>query len=412
MHLGKATIGAIFFGLIVAQFGGHASWAGDATSEARWMFRRLTGQTLVSVHPKYPEIITLVEKGQIREAAAIAVEEPGFLTATVRQWASMIMSSGTKPMQPLNDTLATFIGSVRDNLDARELVTGDYIYGSDPRLGFSKPKPNSNTLFDAIDQSSKDLKITLKRYTPQWDVSDLPEAAGVLTTRGYAALFYSAGTNRRAVVGAMDWFMCRPIDRWKTPYLSTARIRQDVDRNPPSGPRTFQTECRSCHGAMDALAGAFAHYDFANDGIRYLTAVQPKYFLHSDVYPEGFVTQNDSWINLLTGTRHASFGWRGDTQGNGPRELGEMIAESEGFGACMTMRVFDQLCDQKLDIDHATIREIAKSFEEDDKYRLKDLFTRVISHEECHSGKKRVAAVVGKTAVNSMDQACAVRREE
>lgn len=150
---------------------------------------------------------------------------------TVRQWAALYMTAGKTTVLSLDDAQALLMGSVRDNLDARLLLSGDYMYAPTPLLGLT-PSPDDNVAFSTLEQRGIPLMSGLQEVSPQWQYAGYEDSAGLLTTRGFAQVNYAAGTNRRAVRSALESFLCRPIDTWRVPDLPTERIRQDVDRVP------------------------------------------------------------------------------------------------------------------------------------------------------------------------------------
>ena len=382
----------IVYGLFCVSISAIADSQSNAQYDASFVFQRITGKPLNKKHPKYQQFLQLAQTGNLKEIARIASDEPSFVAATVRQWGSLYLSSGKVPNLALNDALATLIGSVRDNMDARLLLTGDYLYGADPRLGLGQPVVSSNTLYERIEEQKKDLKSLLFKHSPQWNVASIDIAAGLLTTRGWAEKNYSAGTNRRAVQDAFEVFLCKPIAFWKTPFLPPFRIRQDIDRAPSGDASTFQKECRSCHAPMDALAGAFSRVDFKSGG--FVTSREPvaKYFQHPEMYPEGYVTTDDTWINFLTEGKNAVFGWNSDTEGTGLLAFGEMVARSSAFSACLATRVFQQVCGETLDMHDPFIRVVADDFEKNG-YLLKDLFIDIVTRKKCRGVQEKIQAI-------------------
>lgn len=358
--------------------------APEPADQARSIYRRLSGRPLTSRDARYNQFVEWVRTGRKRDVAVAATEDPGFAGSIVRQWGSLLLTVQKNPNLQLNDTLATLIGSVRDNLDARTLLTANHIYGADPRLGLPRPNSSSTTVYEMLEQSGRDLKAVLRQMTPQWNSTLLPQTSGVLTTRWWGEQYYSAGTNRRAVVGALETFLCKPIENWKTPYLPTDRIRRDIDRAPSGDARIFQNECRSCHGAMDGLAGAFAHFNY-DAGLLFTTRVQEKYLQNPEIYPEGYVTNDDSWVNFLTTGQNASFGWRGELEGRGIQAFGQMLANSGAFSACMAKRALQAVCNSQRALQDPVVQQLATEFENQDQYRLKDLFIRAALSTDCQT---------------------------
>jgi hypothetical protein len=351
------------------------------------LFLRITGVQLTPRRSNYIEFKNLADQGDWRGFVARAMEQPEFYNTVLPQWATIYLTANKASVQPLDDAIATLIGSVGNNRDARELLTGNYSYGPDRRFGV-EPSLSNNTGYEILEGRQVNLQ-GLAEYTPQWTKGDVREAAGLLTSRGWAMRQYSAGTNRRAVVKGYETFLCRPNDTWMVQNLSAARIRQDVDRSQGGDARIFQKECRTCHSVLDPSAGAFAFIDFNAAGtLTMARGVLTKYLHHADQYPEGYVTQDDSWINTLARSNHPtakSFGWRGPTEGKGILEWGRMISSAKSFSACLVKRTVATLCSQDHALSDPWIEQLASEFESGDQYRLKDLFKRVALQAKCIS---------------------------
>jgi len=73
------------------------------------------------------------------------------------------------------------------------------------------------------------------------------EAAGILTTRGYAQAFLVAGTNRAAIRFATLNFLCKDMEDLRDLTAHPDRIRQDVSRSPGGDSNIFLTDCLTCH---------------------------------------------------------------------------------------------------------------------------------------------------------------------
>jgi hypothetical protein len=352
---------------------------------AQRLFDRLGATSLLPGTPKLAQIEGMVAQGQLLEAAKLATEEDAFYSVVMKTWAARMLSVDDNPYAGLNDAQALILGSTRDGLDARTLLTGDFAYSPDPRFGSPRPRQDINRDFEAFETSGRSLKKYLVKVTPQWlNLPPTLSAAGLLTTRGWGQIYYSGGTNRRAVEGLFRAFLCTPVDGWKEKGLPQFRIRRDVDRVPSGNAANFQNMCSTCHSRMDGLAGAFSHIDFSQDVLRFTDRVLPKYNQNEATYPHGYVTDDDSWVNFVSPPNQARFGWRGNLSGYGLRELGEMISSSRRFSECMTERAFKQVCKREL-TDRATLKELADGFEADG-YRLKDLFAKTAIQPTCLGG--------------------------
>ena len=367
---------------------GHSQLAWSSGDYAKTLYQRLAGVPLSPHRADYPVWQDLMSQQDWNGLARRAVEESTFLDVTALQWATLYYMSGKSATVPLDDAITMLVGSVRDNLDARLLLTGDFHYAPDPRLG-NKPSISDNTAYEVLAQRQLSLKIGITRVSPQWDVEGYENAAGLLTTRSFAALNYSAGTNRRAVRAALETFLCRPNNTWMVPNLPPTWIRRDVDRAPGGDARVFEQNCRSCHVTLDGMGGAFAFFDYSANGTFEISReIQPKFLQHSEVYPDGYVTADDTWVNLMAQSQDSlgqSFGWRGETQGRGINAFGKMLTSSKEFGACLAKRVFSTVCLQDKSLTDPVIQQLATEFETQDSYQLKNLFVRTALRPECIS---------------------------
>ena len=134
---------------------------------------------------------------------------------------------------------------------------------------------------------------------------------------------------------------------------------------------------------MDGLAGAFAHFDFIGDRLVVYgsTRVAPKMTQNGQVFPYGYETVDDSWVNLLSD--NASFGWHGPQSGNGVHELGELLANSDAFVTCLVGRTFAQVCGRPLGEGNTSVAtSLAKGFVEEG-YQLRKLFEATASSPSC-----------------------------
>ena len=60
-------------------------------------------------------------------------------------------------------------------------------------------------------------------------------------------------------------YMCDDLQTIEDITRPPDRIRQDPSRSPGGDSRVFLNTCIGCHSGMDALAGAFAYYNFNAD---------------------------------------------------------------------------------------------------------------------------------------------------
>jgi hypothetical protein len=350
------------------------------------LFQRLAGTPLLPADQRYTAFFQKIASGDLKGAAAIATSDDGFFATTVRDVASIMDNKDGSPLLALDDFQATFIGATRDDLDARTLLTGNYIYRAPAALGFPEPATTDNQHYQAMEAAFTNLNKTLVQSSPQWPTSTVPmEAAGLLTSRGWASTYFSAGTNRRSVAFSMQIFLCSPIATWRNASIDDYHIRRDVSRIPAGDPKVFQTTCRGCHGPMDGFGGAFAHFDFdvTAGNFNYLgpQVIAPKYNQNANTYPDGWITTDDSWVNLLSD--NPSFGWRTPDSGNGINQFGALLANSAQFSRCMATRSFKEVCRRSpTNAEQELIQQLATDFE-NNGYHLKSLFQEVATSSEC-----------------------------
>ncbi len=345
------------------------------------IYQTLTGKFLQKNTPIADQLTNLIAAGDYLSAARLAAQDPSFTGGVVRSWAANLLTLNQDPLLGLNDSLALMIGSVRDNLNAKMLLAGNYTYGLSPKLSFGRPKTNTNDGYDFLDQDFREVKSSLYKYEPQWDVDVAQDSAGVLTTRYWASVNYSAGTNRRVIPNMVEIFLCKPKESWKRPNLPTSRIRQDIDRFPTGNAQVFQTECRTCHSIMDGMAGAFAKINYDNNSIIWSRDVMPKYTLHPEVYNDGFVTKDSSWVNYIV-DQNGEWGWKTVRSGMGIRELGQTLADTEAFPNCMVKTVAKAICKKDIvDRSNETMR-LVKQWKESG-LGLNDLFIQIAVSPTC-----------------------------
>jgi hypothetical protein len=185
----------------------------------------------------------------------------------------------------------------------------------------------------------------------QSSLEGIPSAAtaGVLTSAAGAGAFFYLGTNRAMVRFTMINYMCNDLNQIMDTTRPPDRIRQDPARSPGGDSRVFLNNCIGCHSGMDALAGAFAYYDFnttSNQIVYTPGQVQAKYAINTANFPFGHVTIDDSWINYWRSGPNALLGWSSSLpgSGNGAKAFGQEIESSTQFASCQVQKVFQAMC--------------------------------------------------------------------
>lgn len=387
----------------------------QVSAESKKILERIAGTKVPGDDPILLAVDKLLTQGKRAEAAEKALTHPGFLNVTVKQMALKMSTRDETPRTPLNDFSAMVIGVIRDRIDARQLLRGDFYYMGNASTGAPSDLVNdllkSNNHFEALDNAAIDLGAVLVKVDGQKLFSASknaavknPDPAGLLTSRSFLASHASAGTNRRAVEYTFREFMCTTIEEWSDTNASAERIGRDIDRNPGNVPTKFENSCKGCHTQMDGFRGAFAYWNFqgtspinsqeetANlDALGFEPGKVVKKMNHNNqVYPSGYQTLNNSWINNAVGTNNnARFKWRGSQtsvmKGTGVAGLGALISDSRRFSECMVKRVFEATCRPKelsFRDNSAFVSDYANRFEAS-SYNMRKLFADIVISGEC-----------------------------
>lgn len=391
-----------------------ASNAIDVDKEAKRLLERLAGTKVPGDHPLLPRIKSHISSGQWNQAAEVAMEHPNFLNVTVKQMA-LKMSTREETIQiGLNDFATTFIGIVRDDRDARTLLTGNFQYLADTsklpngvtvRAEYKDHVVKSNNHFTDLDRLNINLAEVLTSIDGQFLLQNStdtvvynPDPAGVITSKAFMGAHTTAGTNRRPVEFTFRQFMCSPIEDWADSAASDIRIGRDIDRYPGGDHTKFQVSCKGCHTVMDGFRGAFAKWNFNNDMITNRDVqvngqgvvqggVEGKLNANTNVFPNGFVTTNNSFVNNARGpANEKKFGWRGPNldSGFGVKDFGRIVSNSSRFSECMVKRVFESACRKQISFDNKAdfLKYYASQFEQQN-YSIKKLYSLVSVTEEC-----------------------------
>lgn len=319
-----------------------------------------------------PDPITLndmaadILNNQPLQAALTAADAPEFYSVTLKNFAAPWTNRDRSVFVPLNDYIATVIGIVRDQVDFREILSGDILYVGSGN-GIPPYSTSSNAHYEALEQQGANLRDVLTRTT-QSSVTGLPPnaTAGVLTTRAAAKAFFIDGTNRAMFRFTMLNHMCNDMEQVLDITRPPDRIRQDVSRSPGGDSRVFLNNCIGCHSGMDPMAQAFAYYDYEYDvmndpdgeagAIHYNgmnevdpatgTRVESKYFNNANNFEHGFVTPDDSWDNYWRAGQNSLLGWDSSLpgSGNGAKSMGQELAHSDAFAQCQVKKVFRNVC--------------------------------------------------------------------
>jgi hypothetical protein len=330
---------------------------------------------------------TEVAAGRPVAAARIAMQAPSFFTATLKNWITPWTNREQSVFAPLNDYTATVIGVIRDDLDYRQVLSGDILYvgGS----GLPAYSPANNNLYQQLEDDDRNLgdPAVLVRDT-QSAHTGLPAnaTAGVMTTRAAAQSFFIAGTNRAMFRFTLMSQMCKDMEQMQDVHRAPDRIRQDVSRSPGGDSRVFLNNCIGCHSGMDPMAQAFAYYNFneTTGRIEYTAGtVQPKYLINMDNFKPGYVTPNDGWNNYWREGQNTVMGWSGTLPGGGTgaKTMGEELANSDQFARCQVEKVFKTVC-LRPPVDGADRSEVNRIIGvfRGNGYKVKDVFAETAAY--------------------------------
>ncbi|MCB0412782.1 MAG: hypothetical protein KDD50_00510 [Bdellovibrionales bacterium] len=401
-------------------------------TKALTLYRRLTGTTTPMYDPDLTTMENYIKSGDLVSAAHVATDKSGFYNRTLVDFATTMSNRDETPRAELNDFTAMVVGVARDDINAKELLTGNYLYVGDirktaVRRNMQEDILMSNNHYSDLSRLGYDLKDVLVKYpvndNPANSVSkqkimrgdgvlfDHPDPAGLITTRAFMSAHAIAGTNRRLVEYTFREFLCQPINMWADANAPDAMVGRDVDRYPGGYNPKFQTTCRSCHAVMDSMRPAFGRFNFSED-MNYVqhgyidndtfmeknaTGIATKMNRNENVFPGGYEMINTGWKNYaITGTNSAYFGWRdvandpvdgssfsSRPQGTNLGQFAGMISRADAFPRCMAKRVFKSVCKREVEtFDENMINTEAEIFKSNG-YNLRSLFERVAVTKEC-----------------------------
>lgn len=337
--------------------------------------------------------------GNVEAAAYIAMDNSAFYSVTLKNWVTPWTNEEADVFAPLNDYTATVIGIVRDDIDFREILSGNILYIGNDQQNAPAYGIDDNNHYQALEDQEADLQAALERTT-QTAVTGLPEqaTAGVMTTRAAAKSFFKDGTNRAMFRFTLMNHLCTDLEGVKDTSRVPDRIRQDVSRSPGGDSRIFINSCIGCHSGMDPLAQSFAYYNYAydtnadpdgvNGRLQYNqagqndpvtgTQVQEKYLINGNNFPFGYVTPDDSWENYWRAGLNKNLGWDETlpSKGNGAKSMGRELANSQRFSQCQVTKVFQNVClrEPENESDRTEIDNMVSRFQSNN-YQIKQVFS-------------------------------------
>lgn len=394
--------------------------------KAQLIYSRITGE---SAHIDDQILIDMelkLDQNDDLGAAALATAQPEFYNNTLRFFGQSMTTKAPSYKAPFTDFVATILGVTKDNIDARELLTADYLYrfnsGTVPLAANQLSTAaiyQSNTHYAAIQaaierNSHIDIRPQMVQVRQQVlnnanALVNHPEPAGVMTSRAFMELCASGGTNRRCYEETMKKFMCTPIEQIADTSVPDDMVGKDVSRVPGGDPAVFQKACRGCHGNMDSQRAAFAFLEFDNNQIKHgksfangplfdnqtRVALKMNRQAPNDGFTNAYVVADNAFVNYMPMSGAGQyFEWRdanggrltSSIQGAGVTNYGRMVANSAGFSNCLVRKAFATVCRREVSQTEATVvRSIASEFENAGKgdHKLKWLFERVVTDAAC-----------------------------
>lgn len=392
----RRSLERALIGIITAMLSlvGTLAFAGDR-EQAYEMFNRLNG---VPPSPKVWDAMTaLIAQKDLRGAALAAINDDrgNFYNVVVRNWAMPWTNENDYVREDLNDMVATIIGMTRDEIPFDRALYDDIVYvgiSPDPenelpdysvRQTFENTNIDGNLHYRRIDERNLPAHKVLIRKK-QSDLSYLSSdvTAGIFTSRQYGLAFFNAGTNRAAMRFAYKNLLCHDIDSLLDTSRPDLRVRQDVSRQPGGDASVYKNRCSGCHAGMDGMAGSTAYYDWDNTGrglVYNPATVHEKHLRNANEFAGGYVTKDDSWINLWAeGGPNQALGWNGARKGKGLKSWGKMMSQSDAFSQCMAQKALVSICDVNPEDSSikTVITQLANSFKTKGRFNLKYLFAQ------------------------------------
>ncbi|MCB0356986.1 MAG: hypothetical protein KDD40_08270 [Bdellovibrionales bacterium] len=372
---------------------------------ARQLYTALTGTPIPYCDDRIERMAIYLSAGRARDAVRVAIDDPDFYNIRVREMAARICTFDNTPRTPVNDCIAMFVGAIRDGMDARQLLTGNFFYRIDEKKA---PEANQSSLvndilrsndhFNQIDGLELSMYHVLKRVDGQKIIDPTNrnnaiaarDPAGVITTRAWMQAHAIAGTNRRMVEKSFEQFLCSPIREWADNTMPDKYVGRDVTRTPGDDPNKYLVTCKGCHAPMDSMRSVFAHVDYTtNDGgyFRYdPTQVVEKMNRNTNETPQlTYLVEDDDFDNYaIQGANATRFGWRGATRGKGMNAFASMLANSEQYNRCLATHVFRTVCGRKPEPELKTLIDTyASDFDQREGHDIRVLFERIALRPEC-----------------------------
>lgn len=392
-----------------------------ARERAAFIHNRLTGQKLPIDSQVLKDMEALILQNNEMGAARLATEAPGFYTHTLRLMGNRLSNLPGSNRSPLTDLGATVMGFAKDDLDARGMLSSNFLYRfqnlTPLRVNVVTDIISSNNHYDDVNAQlslnpNVDLRPNLVQARQQIATDanaavNHPDPAGIITSRAFLSDCADAGTNRRCYEKVVKLLTCHTLEEVANSSLPDDRVGRDVSRSPGGDPNAFQQTCKACHSNMDGNRGAFAYTEFDAGRVKHgqvnggglfdgTTRVAVKMNRPGDANFNGGLVSNDQWVNYAVTADFANlYGWRDDggrritspVISQGLNAYGRMVANSEAFSRCMVQTAFENVCRRAVTNQEKTtiVKSIAEAWEKpaQGNYKLRWLFERVATSPAC-----------------------------
>lgn len=373
---------------------------------ARDLYLALTGTPIPYCDERIERMTIYLNAGRARDAVRVAIADPDFYNIKIREMAARICTFEHTARTAVNDCIALYVGAIRDGIDARKLITGNFWYRIDDKKAGSGVTRNnlvnnilrSDNHYTQIDEFELSMFHVLKKVDGQMIIDPVnnnnaiaaQEPAGALTTRAFMMAHAVAGTNRRLVEKSFEQFLCSPIREWADNTLPDTYVGRDVTRTPGDDPNKYKVSCKGCHAPMDSMRSVFAHVDW-NEGNGGFYRYDPRSVVGkmnrntNETSQYTFLISDDTFDNMATkGANAARFGWRGPTQGKGINAFATMLANSEKYSKCLAKHVFRTTCGRDPEPElKPLIDTYASDFDNKEVQDIRVLFERIALRPEC-----------------------------
>ena len=391
------------------------------------IYQRIAGVRIPIDHHDLTFMEAQLDNNHLDKAVERAMQSPNFYRITVKNFALKMSNQGGSIRVPFNDMAATIIGIVRDNINAKEMLTGNFYYRghknlqnipgdtvehilmSNKHYAALEIQDNQGRLDTLGGLASVLIKIEGQVVKKENNAVPNPSASGVITSRAYMEATATMGTNRAVIADTLEKFTCRSIDEASDTGSPDIFIGKDVERTPGGDPNAFLNKCSGCHSILDAFKPATAYIDFEDGYLKHGRVLQAsnkvdskdvdlinakvngipiKLTRNAEKAPGGYEIKNNRWRNHAIGTANANyFQWRSPASGRGLNEYTHLLANSKAFSKCMVRRIYQSVCKRDISkFETDWVKQMSSRFESHD-YNLKWLFGQIVTEPSC-IGKK------------------------